>query len=46
MLPRKVNKAYLSKKIWEHGGSFVPLSAFKITGIAIVANKVNFRMRL
>ena len=42
MLPRNVHTAYLSGKIWEHWGSFVRLSTFKITGNAILARKVNF----
>jgi hypothetical protein len=45
-LPQNVNKAYLSGKIREHWGSFVRLSALKITDNAIVADKVNFQMRL
>jgi hypothetical protein len=46
MLPRNVNKTYLSGRIWEHWRSFVRLSAFIITCNAIVADKVNFLMRL
>ena len=42
MLPRNANKAHLSGKICKHAGSFVRLSAFKITSKAIVAHMVNF----
>jgi hypothetical protein len=42
MLPRNVNKAYLSGKVWERWGSFVRLAALQNIGNAIVAVKANF----